>query len=102
MAETIDPPLTADERALFVGSLKGRKHIHADLSRWYFADLSREAGAPKPSKKPKPLASGHADNFQTPASALDCLMPYLPPGLIWDGVREGKPGPWVIWSRAKR
>lgn len=29
------------------------------------------------SKKPKLLEAGHADNFQTPASALDCLLPYL-------------------------
>jgi hypothetical protein len=29
------------------------------------------------SKKPKLLEAGHHDNFQTPASALDCLIPYL-------------------------
>jgi hypothetical protein len=33
------------------------------------------------SKKPKLLAAGHPDNFQTPASALDCLIPYL--DLTW-------------------
>lgn len=30
------------------------------------------------SKQPKLHRSGHPDNFQTPASALDCLVPYLP------------------------
>jgi len=39
------------------------------------------------SKKPKLLEAGHADNFQTPPSALDCLLPYLR--------RE-----WRIWEPA--
>ena len=37
------------------------------------------------SKKPKLLEAGHPDNFQTPATALDCLVPYLKPEwLIWE------------------
>jgi hypothetical protein len=39
------------------------------------------------SKKPKLLAAGHPDNFQTPASALDPLFPYL---------RKD----WTIWEPA--
>jgi hypothetical protein len=39
------------------------------------------------SKKPKLLAAGHPDNFQTPASALDCLLPHLKAG-------------WTIWEPA--
>jgi hypothetical protein len=39
------------------------------------------------SKKPKLLAAGHADNFGTPASALDPLVPYLK--------KE-----WTIWEPA--
>src|ERR1700728_2762955 len=39
------------------------------------------------SKKPKLLAAGHPDNFQTPPSALDPLLPYLK--------KE-----WAIWEPA--
>jgi hypothetical protein len=39
------------------------------------------------SKKPKLLEAGHPDNFQTPASALDCLLPYLSRS-------------WIIWEPA--
>lgn len=30
------------------------------------------------SKKPKLLEAGHPDNFQTPGSALNCLLPHIP------------------------
>jgi hypothetical protein len=37
------------------------------------------------SKKPKLLEAGHPDNFQTPGSAIECLLPYLPKEwLIWE------------------
>jgi hypothetical protein len=39
------------------------------------------------SRKPKLLAAGHPDNFQTPASALDPLLPYLKKD-------------WTIWEPA--
>ena len=39
------------------------------------------------SKKPKLLEAGHPDNFQTPASALDCLIPHLKKD-------------WIIWEPA--
>jgi hypothetical protein len=39
------------------------------------------------SRKPKLLEAGHPDNFQTPASALDCLLPHLDPR-------------WTIWEPA--
>jgi hypothetical protein len=35
------------------------------------------------SKKPKLLAAGHPDNFQTPASALDCLVPHINMTHLW-------------------
>ena len=36
-------------------------------------------------RKPKLLAPGHPDNFQTPAHALEPLLPYLDPKwLIWE------------------
>lgn len=39
------------------------------------------------SRKPKLLEAGHPDNFQTPATALDCLVPYL---------RQA----WMVWEPA--
>jgi hypothetical protein len=39
------------------------------------------------SRKPKLLEAGHPDNFQTPATALDCLVPYL---------RRD----WMVWEPA--
>jgi hypothetical protein len=42
---------------------------------------------PVRSRRPKLLEAGHPDNFQTPASALDCLLPHLQ--------RD-----WTIWEPA--
>lgn len=36
------------------------------------------------SRRPVLMEAGHPDNFQTPSDAILPLLPYLPPGLIWE------------------